>query len=241
MKNAIAILSVSLLSFAACRPARVLVPESLQPSEQISIMPVKGRMGLQIGQVISYGPYKTGKVRRGWTSGYDIPFVLRFQAARQKIRFEQFTPDGSSATVACVSKFERTDLPLITDFFSIPLKYRNYFAGVIISADSGKPWNFVIYHPDGHFFREATAGFAYSGSKRIELVALRELEGQPEWMNLPTVYGFEFRMDGKTLGAVSLVNRGEVRLRNDLDPEVRLTVASMATALLLRHNPEDNG
>lgn len=231
----------TMLSFIACRPAKVLIPDSLNASQNTSVMPVKGRMGLQIGQVISYGAFKTGKVKRGWTSGYDVPFVLRFQAAREKIRFEQFGPDGISAMVACVSKFERTDLPVISDFFSIPLKYRNYFAGAILSSEGGKPWNFVIYHPDGHYFKEATAGFAHSGSKRIDIVAIRRLEGQPDWMNIPTVYGFEFRMNGETLGAVSLMNKGEVRLRNDIAPETRLTLAALSTALLLRHNPEDNG
>ena len=63
---------LALTGLVACHTPELV----LDPSLSAGAMPVKGRNGLQIGQVIRYGDYTTDKVRRGWTKGYDIPFIL---------------------------------------------------------------------------------------------------------------------------------------------------------------------
>jgi hypothetical protein len=40
------------------------------------------------------------------------------------------------------------------------------------------------------------------------------------------------------MGAVSVMNRGRVWVKNDLHPDLKLVVASLATSMLLRHNME---
>lgn len=235
MKPLTIITLLALTSLFACKTAEI----SLDPSLKAEAMPVKGRNGWQIGQIIAYGDYTTDKVRRGWTKGYDVPFIIRFQGAKEKLSFTQFGPGGAQAEVACVSKFKSTEIQLVRDFFGIPLDYQNFFAGNIMVGDNRANWDFLIHNPNGDFLREkASAGFAQNGSKRIEIQAIRGLEGQPDWMKELTVFGHEFRMDGKVVGAVSTMNKGKVWIDESLDAETKTVVAAIATGLLLRTDVE---
>ncbi|MCW5920751.1 MAG: hypothetical protein KIS77_00260 [Saprospiraceae bacterium] len=236
MKPTTIIALLALTSLIACRTPEI----ALDPALSAEAMPVKGRNGLQIGQVIRYGEYTTDKVRRGWTKGYDIPFFLRFQAAKEKLSFTQYGPSKTQAEVACVSRFKSTEIPLVRDFFGIPLEYKNYFAGSVVMRKGRNSWDFIVHNPNGDFLRQrASAGFAESGSQRIEIEAVRGLQGQPDWLKELAVYGHEFRMDGKVVGAVSTVNRGTVWIDQRLEAETRTVIAAIATGLLLRTDVEE--
>ncbi|MCB0626174.1 MAG: hypothetical protein KDC43_20230 [Saprospiraceae bacterium] len=236
MKPIIA-LGLVLLSLFACKPAEI----AINPALQAEAMSVKGRNGLQIGQIIRYGEYQTDKVRRGWTKSYDVPFLLRFRGAKEKLSYTQFGPNGLQAEVACVSKFKSVELPLLRDYFSIPLDLDNFFAGNIAFGDGESNWDFLLHNPNGDFLRkEASAGFVQSAAgKRFEIVAVRGLKGQPDWMKELAVYGHEFHLDGRVVAAVSTVNKGTVWIDPELDGELKTVVAAVATGLLLRTGVEE--
>ena len=235
MKPITIFLLLALTSLFSCRTPEI----ALDPSLNAKAMSVTGRNGFQIGQVIRYGEFSTDKVRRGWTKGYDIPFVLRFQKAKEKLSYTQFGPDRTRAEVSCISKFKSTEFELVRDFFGIPFEYQNFFAGNIALVSSHTNWNFILHNPNGDFLRrDASAGFAENGLQRIDIQAIRGLEGQPDWMKELTVYGHEFRIEGKVVGAVSTVNRGKVWIDPQLDTETRTVIAAIATGLLLRTDVE---
>ena len=232
--KAITIIALFLLTgLFACKTAEI----EIHPDLKAPAMSVKGRNGLQIGQVIRYGEYTTDKVHRGWTKGYDIPFILHFKGAKEKMSFTQFGPMGQQAEVSCVSKFKSTELPVLHDFFGIPLEYQNFFAGNISTGLSN--WDFLLYNPNGDLLREeASAGFVQNGVTRIEIQAIRRLAGQPNWMDRLAVYGHEFYLDGKIVAAVSTVNKGKVWIDEQLDGDTRTVIAAVATGLLLRTDVE---
>jgi hypothetical protein len=62
------------------------------------------------------------------------------------------------------------------------------------------------------------------------------LEGTSRLMTMMDVYGYEFRLNGKTIGAVSTVNNGKVWLKNTLHPELKLVLASVSSGLMLRNS-----
>lgn len=230
-------LLLALTTFFACRTATDVVLDN-DLKTNATALAVKGRQGWQIGQVISFGDYKTDRVKRGWTSGYKVPFIIQFAKAKEKLSYRQFGPAGLSAEVACVSKFESKEINLIGEFFAIPLQYENYFAGSVVVDDS-RSWDFLIHNVDGNRWGDSTDGLIRQGEHRIDIVGLRLLEGQPEWMNVGATYGYEFRRNGKVIGTVSTFNRGKIWLHNDLDAELKLVLAGVSTGLLLRHNVED--
>lgn len=235
MKPATIFTLLVLTSLFACRTAEI----AIDPALTADAMTVKGRNGLQIGQVIRYGEYSTDKVRRGWTKGYDVPFILRFRGAKEKLSFTQFGPGGTQAEVACISKFKSTEIQLVYDFFNVPVDYQNFFAGNITLRAGRANWDFILHNPNGDFMREyASAGFVRNGAQRIDIEAIRGLKGQPDWMKQLAVYGHEFRIDGKIVGAVSVMNKGKVWIDPQLDAETRTVIAAVATGLLLRTDVE---
>lgn len=135
------------LSIYSCRTAELAVNNDLKNDTEIYA--VKGKQGSQIGQVLSFGDFKTSKVKRGWTYGYSIPFIVKFQGAKEKLSFSQFGVNGNSAEVALVSKFRETDYEPVKDYFAISLKYKNYFAGGIKLNANNDSWDFIVHNVDG--------------------------------------------------------------------------------------------
>lgn len=219
----------------ACKTPQLQLSPDLK---NVSGMAVKGRNGWQIGQTIQFGLYRTDKVRRGWTGSYEYPFVVRFSGAKEKLSFTQFGPGGTQAKVSCVSKFRAVEMPLIEDYFRFPLVYKNYFAGNIAFQHAN--WDFILHNPNGDFARlRESAGFAQNGRQCIEITAIWGLEGQLDWMQRLTVYGHEFSMDGKVVGAVSTINKGEVWIDQSLDAETKTVIAAIATGILVRRDVEE--
>lgn len=66
-----------------CSPA-MMINDTLVNDAQV--LPVEGRQGWMIKQQLSFGPYQSEEVKRGWTFSYDIPFLLRFQGAKEKLQ-----------------------------------------------------------------------------------------------------------------------------------------------------------
>ncbi|MCB0535371.1 MAG: hypothetical protein KDD14_24400, partial [Saprospiraceae bacterium] len=108
MKPTLVITLLALTGLFACRTADIVIDPAL--SANAVGMPVKGRNGWQIGQIIRYGEYTTDKVRRGWTKGYDVPFIVRFQGAKEKLSFAQFGPENMRVEVSCISKFKNVEI-----------------------------------------------------------------------------------------------------------------------------------
>jgi hypothetical protein len=236
MKNTIITLLIFTALLISCK-----TPEPvLHPTLRTRAMEVKGRHGWQINQVVKYGDFYTDKVKRGWTHSYDVPFFIRFSGASEKLSFTQFDSNMNSVKVACIGKLRSRELDILGDYFRIPLKFEHYFAGSAVIHEHQKAYDFVIFNPSGDFLREkASAGFVTDGSTRIEIEAIRRLKGQPKWMEELTIYGYEFFKDGKSIGAVSTINKGRVWLVKDLSEELKLILAAVSTGILLRRDIED--
>ncbi|WP_221394161.1 hypothetical protein [Dyadobacter sp. NIV53] len=54
------------------------------------------------------------------------------------------------------------------------------------------------------------------------------------------VFGYEFQLNGKIIGAVSTINNGKVWLQKDVSEEIKLVLASVSSGLMLRNNMEEN-
>lgn len=233
-----AFISVSIFS---CRTAEVAVNNDLK--NETEIYQVKGRQGSQIGQVISFGDYKTSKIKRGWTFGYSVPFIVKFNGAKEKISFQQFGANGNSADVALVSRFRETEFQPLEDYFSISLKYKNYFAGTVKLKETEDSWDFIVHNVDGasrSLSKNSTIGFVRSNTQKVDIEGIRELEGSSSILTQNDVYGYEFKLNGKVVGAVSTINNGKVWFKKDLNDDLKLVLASVSSGLMLRNHIEEN-
>jgi hypothetical protein len=243
MKNARSIfVLLFFLIFTSCKTPNILIADNLQKTA--SPLEVKGRNGLRIHQVLTYGGFKTGRVKRGWINSFNLQFVLDFQRAKEKFQFKQFTPDSTvSAMIYAVGKFESTNFDFFkgrSNFrFNIGIDYKNTFAGTIIPDQSkDNSWEFIVYNPESSFSNNGDCGFAKDKlGNEIKIVPVRKLEGQNNWINFDN-FGFEFQYKNNAIAAVSILNNGRVWIDPTIPATLQLVSSSMASAILLRSNLE---
>lgn len=225
-----------MLLLPACKTPQIYVAPELKDSSMV--LPVKGRQGLQLGQKLSFGEFNTSKIKRGWTQGYDFPFMVRFQGVKEKFSFQLFNDKHQAADVYCAGKFRSMEIAGIGDYFDIVIREKNHFAGTIISGAGKDIWDFLLYNPDGRPMDKTKAGFMQSGTEVVEINGIRRMaNGKSNWS--VEFWGYEFIHNGEVIGTVETINNGNVWLKNDLPESQRLLLAGMASALLLRSNLEE--
>jgi hypothetical protein len=223
-----------MLALSACSTAMQVDP-ALQSTADV--LPVKGRQGWLINQKLSFGPYKSDRVQRGWTKSYDIPFVVRFQGAREKLHFE--LSDGAlRSEVFCLGKITTQDLPILNDLFSIPLKNDDVFTAAIYLPGRQENWKLLVENPNKRIAGQLSSGVLKSDREEIRLEEARHTDaGYKNLGNM--VLGYHFVQDGRVVGAVELLNNGRVALDRSLPAERRFLLANAAAALLLRRELAD--
>ena len=230
------LLLVSILSFiVSCTPDLVLNNDLKEKTE---VMQVKGKQGFRIKQVISYGEFETSKVKRSWTTSYNIPLIVTFKGAKQKLSYLQVDGKRNVAEVFGASVYSEKEIGWLSEYFKIQLDYKSYYTGTIALDKGTNNWDYIIFNPNTAHWNNVTRGFARNGSEEIEIKGVKKLKGQASFMNLD-VYGYEFIKNGRSIGAVSIVNNGRVWMRTDLDDETRLVLASLSSGLMLRDNIEE--
>jgi len=238
-KKIFALTTITLFLLGSCKSPNLIFSGNLQ--DNTTVMNAKGRQGWQFNQVISFGDYTTSKIKRGWTKGGTWDFVLKFQKAEQKLSFTQNTPFGKSAEVLAVGRFKNAELPLFKDFLSFSLKYENTFVGTVIpDDDESNNWDFIIHNPESGLPKDADCGIIKDNNgNEIVIRGVKKVQGQLNWMQLDN-YGFEFIRNGQSIGAVSTINNGRVWLKNDIDDNTKLVLASIASSLLVRHSMQES-
>lgn len=235
IKSIVILGSIALLT--GCKTPSIIVSDNLKSNT--SIMEVKGKQGWQFNQVIKYGDYSTSKIKRSWDLGFNFEFIARFQEATEKLSFVQSTPK-LKANVFVVGKFKNTEIDLIEGFLGYPIHYENYFTGVISQLNNDNKWEFILHNPDGGTLgKDFTCGLAKDDNgNEIIIKGVREVENQANWIKLDN-FGFEFIMDGKSIGAISNINSGRVWINNQISEELKLVISSISTSLLVRHSLEE--
>jgi len=224
---------------ATARPQGIVVSDDLKANA--TIFEVKGKQGWQFNQVIKFGGFYTSKIKRSWPGGIDVGFVNRFRSAKEKLSFTQYTPDSLNSTVIAVSKFMSFETDFLNGFMGLSYNYENSFAGCIVPQNTpDNSWEFVVTDPDLILDKSAGCGEAKDkNGRQITIRGVTLLEGQAKWM-AGQVWGFEFFLDKKSIAAVSVTGNGKVYLRNDLAPDLRLVIAAMSSALMVRHDLSEN-
>ncbi|WP_157486706.1 hypothetical protein [Dyadobacter alkalitolerans] len=88
--------------------------------------------------------------------------------------------------------------------------------------------------------KNRTVGFVRSRRMQIDIAGIRELEGSSGFLTQNDVYGYEFQLDGKIIGAVSTVNNGKVWFKKGLGDDIKLILASVSSGLMLRNHVEES-
>lgn len=230
MKTFLRVLPVILLTIVACTTPQMMINRELK--QNAPAWDVKGKQGWMINQKLSFGPYATGKVSRGWTRSYDIPFFVRFKGSREKFHFEQMGPQGS-LVVHTVQSLKSKEIDFLEGYFSIPIDFKDAFSGTIGTEDDPGKWTFVINNPNDQFFGETSEGYLSNGN---ELYTIREVRQNNKKRDTKwgSIFGYEVFRNGKVVAGIQTINNGRVWLDQTISEEETQLLAAFAAALLLR-------
>lgn len=217
------------VSLAGCTVPYMQVDPQLTAATEA--MPVSGRQGWLVKQQLRFGEFTSGPVKRGWTFGYNIPFIVRFSGAREKLGFSVQDAAGVKAEFFCLGKLREYDLPLFNKAFEVNLKTTDVFTcGIALDDES-----FEFYSENlnqNPRFSEITGQLKGPGLG-FTIQPVGSLEGgQSSWST--TALGYELVQDGKTIAAVETLNEGRVWIDPALPDSQQLLIAGVASALLLR-------
>ena len=103
MKKYLSIVAVSLL--VSCTAAKLSVPAAF--SSQAEKLPVKGLNGWMMNQRLSFGPYKTSVIKRGWDFTASVSYS-RFSLRPEEALLRVFDINTDKATHTQKNKFQYT-------------------------------------------------------------------------------------------------------------------------------------
>jgi hypothetical protein len=251
---------VVMLIITGCTSFKMAVNEDLKPV--YDEYNVKGRQGILIKQKMSFGEFFTNTVHRSWTKGNSSRFWLgyinpsqqqwiniisvEYINKKQTIRYE-LNSGGLQSQVYCVSRFNAKDLEIGRNPNSIlnigmdilgvgGRSSSMYYVQIFTSAHDDRPWELALDNQQSQAAPGTYTGYlAKSKDEYYTIVPATKVEMKGKTGNtLMGAIGFEFRnKDGKTVAAVSLIDKGMIYL-GKTTAEERFLLANACTALLLQ-------
>lgn len=236
MKNlTVTLFFLILLVFSSCKLPDMVLQDSFKSSATEYL--VKGRTGWTKKKPMSFGPYLATSVKRGWTSTYNIPFVVKFQGSKHKISFDMSKGTTYQASTYALGKIKSRELPILGGLMRIPLKYESYFAGAIqLSKD--EIYHFAIPLPFENTFDGEEVGVLELENETFEIFKIRQLEGQMKF-KYNELSGFEIRKDGVPVAAVQKINKDKIWISQTVTEKEQFLLANLCGAILLMKNLED--
>lgn len=256
MKNSFFLLLCLLL--VSCSPMKPALSVA-----ETSAFPVKGRQGLLIRQKISFSDYETSVVKRSWTrsgntrvdliSGqvhdpsYPNLIAMDYADSDQSYYFNIQDFFGNIADVYAVSAFHSRDLQIgdnpnsvvniLEDIFGGSGYSENLFYLQIFLNNETAPWQLILDNDAAQFLADEYTGFfALDKDNYYTLKPLTRVSGKNGPREIFGSVGYEvFDGDGKSVAAVSLVDRGEVYFHTQ-DPTERFLMSGLFAALLLQQD-----
>lgn len=223
-------LFLSLTSSCSTAPAAMAVPETLV---SVDPLPVAGANPRTWNRPISFGPWKTAKVREGlrWDFAKELPGVeAGYAQKRYRLLLVGDGEDGVQAE--CVAR----SLRLSRGGFSIDPTFGKLppLVCAFRSLATDDHWTLTLRKGGQRMRGEISDS---RGSERI--LAVRSVHDlQDGWSGIDPV-GFEIEAERSVIGAVETINRGRVWIEPDLDRRSQERVASAAAVLLIWEPVED--
>jgi len=228
IKTSVQLSAIALFLFA-CSPFVMHVDDQLKI--QGTELKVKGLQGWQICRVLSFGEFKTSKVKGGWKTGTEFHLLINFKNAQQKFSFTQFNGSGESVEVYCAGNLNMKSVKLLRTQIDIPLDVDDFFKAQIILNDPDSKWELTLTNPNEIAFEKSSHGELVGKDQTYAISPVRELE---KGSLGPKVIGYKFTLDDVSVAAVQTLNGGKVWLSNHLTGDEKIVLAAASSALMFR-------
>ena len=207
-----------------CASARMAVPPSLA---SVPALPVSGRQGWKLKESLSFGSFQVTAVQRSWTRGSDLK-VDAYERNRRRQTFQfQLSENGTellSARAQVNLRRQAVDVGADLEWqnqSSLEVRFQSTNpalsgSGVLVLQEQGE---------------RPLSGTLTWGSRIIQVTGTDRLAGTP--LPLGTTSGYTLTWEGRDVAAVDVIDGGQVRLADGLEPSLRAQLAATAAALLL--------
>ncbi len=247
--------------FTGCKPFKLAVSEDLKSAHDE--YEVKGKDGIMIKQKLSFGEFKTTKVKRSWTKGssglkgigFGTPYqdnwvnIISTEYIRKKQTVNFSLTDGQlSSDVYCVSKFNSKDFQLGArensivniglDIFGNGYSSTSTYYVQLFTKGDERPWQLLLDNEEAQFrSREYIGYLAKTKDEYYTIHPATKIEKNGKTgSTLAGAVGFEIRdPKGNTVAAVSMMNKGMVFM-GKRSTEERFLLANVCAALLLQQH-----
>ena len=225
------LLGFHLYGFTGCSTGRMSLPKDLSQGAAV-VYAVTGRQGFQFGP-IRFGPYSLQQLDRGITTSEQMGlFVFQASRARRPFHFVMHRPDALPVPVSGRTNAKWMDMAFSGGDWRMQWGMRGETITTANFSLGGRDWVLVLSGNEGDDYW--LRGVLTDGEKRWEIVPIRRLQSTA-W-DIEREVGFSFQENGRTLGAVEVINAGQVFFRPDLPAETRDTLAAAFGVLLLDLN-----
>lgn len=222
----------------SCSTSNIAVSENLRLNS--SVMEVKGNAGILINQKISFGDFHTSPVKRGWTNRTELTVLgIKHENAKQPIEFTQFGLNGSSADIVGSSNYDNNMFKLFKGLENYSNNFWNGYFGIIIPKDGGPVWEVLVENDNSNtsLKSETDNGIAMDEQgNSIEIKGTKQLVENKFFTDDSKTFGYELYRYGESIGAVSVIGNGKVWIKNSLNPQDKLIVASISSMLISKQN-----
>jgi len=152
---------------AAILPAAaqdIKLPEALKSNSVV--YPVKGRQGIVINQVISFGDFTTSKIKKGWTKTSRITSgVTSASKSSQKFSFTQIGSEKEQAEVSCLGQLSQAEIEIVRNLLALSYEFKNCFTGSVEVVADSTTWEFIIIEPTANLRPVDLPGLSETGTK----------------------------------------------------------------------------
>lgn len=220
------------LFLSGCQVAHMELPQGLE--SETSALAVEGKGTWFITKTMNFGPYRATNVHRGWTksSGWSVG-GFSSSKAKQKFRFSVTGPDRGTWDAQCVtgSRWKKVDLDrflgtsIVVEFSSTQQVICN------LKQQGGGKESKLFMSRSLRAGQPELQGAMIDGDTRIDVSTTHKLDATPMRVSDPT--GYIFRIGGRSVGAVEVINTGTVWLSNSVTPETRSALAATSVIMLL--------
>ena len=270
MSNSSFLLALILLT--SCSSAKLSVNQDF--SSQADKLPVSGVNGWQVNQKLSFGNYRTSRVKRGWDFSASVQYT-KFNIRPEEILLKVFDISTDNSTTVQKSKYQYTlqEGNLIAEIYATEkfredqLVYKSnnpwignaskthrfeyaFTAGIVpVTLKDKEPWSLVLINKydigkdtakrlfDAPYVEEE--GYATNGKESIAIRPLRvdkvstRSGTERKVLGGNLFAGYELQSDGDVIGIVDVLDNS-VWIKTQVDPERKIIIASVSSAILLK-------
>jgi hypothetical protein len=215
----------------------MLLDSNLQTGADI--MPVTRKPVFLGKEIVSFGPYFTGKVSRTSPIGDLLDAEMDVKNMTERILFEMKEGSAFQSNVTCVGKLGGEDLSLLKDKDKkeegkeqgLQNEQKDVFKGTIVCKGKCGTWHFLIinsYSLEG----DTALGFLSNGSIRITIDEVNVLSSGDVMEGYKL--GYEYSLNNEVIGAIDLTEHKKVIIKNDLSDDLKFILANISAALILK-------